>query len=55
MIHCNFLKLYFVWNFHNKKCVVYSQTSFGTLKYDCVIKTSEMSIFQSLINSSVTI
>ena len=29
-------------------------TSFGTLKYDCVIKTTEMFHFLPLINNSVT-
>ena len=53
MIYCNSLKLPFVWNFHNKTCVEFSLTSFGTLKYDCVIKTSEMLSFLPLINSSV--
>ena len=32
----------------------FSPTCFGTLKYDCVIKTSEMFTFLPLINSSVT-
>ena len=27
---------------YDKRCVVLSQTTFGTLKYDCVIKTIEM-------------
>ena len=38
-----------------KKCVEFSLTSFGTLKYDCVIKTIEMINFISLINNSVSI
>ena len=38
-----------------KKCVVFSLTSFDTLKYHCVIKTVEMFNFLPLINSSVTI
>ena len=38
-----------------KKCVEFSLTSFGTLKHDCVIKTSEMLSFLPLIKSSVTI
>ena len=38
-----------------KKWVEFSLTSFGTLKYDCVIKTNEMFNFLSLINNSVTI
>ena len=36
-----------------KKWVVFSLTSFGTLKYDCVIKTREIFNFLPLINSSV--
>ena len=38
-----------------KKCVEFSLTSFGTLKYDCVIKTIEMFNFIYLINNSVSI
>ena len=38
-----------------KKSVEFSLTSFGTLKYDCVIKTIEMINFISLINNSVSI
>ena len=38
-----------------KKCVEFSLTSFGTLKYDCVIKIRKMFNFLSLINNSVTI
>ena len=38
-----------------EECVEFRLTSFGTLKYDCVIKLSEMLIFLPLINSSVTI
>ena len=38
-----------------KKWVEFSLTSFGTLKYDCVIKTREMFSFLPLINNSVTI
>ena len=38
-----------------KKCVVFSLTSFGTLKYDCVIKAIEILSSLLLINSSVTI
>ena len=37
-----------------KKWVEFSLTSFGTLKYDCVIKTIEMFNFVPLINNSVT-
>ena len=33
----------------------FSLTSFGTLKYDCVIKTIEMFNFVPLINNSVII
>ena len=49
-----FVEFSFIWNFHGKKCVVFSLTSFDTLKYDCIIKTIEILIFLSLINSSVT-
>ena len=42
-------------NFIMKKCVVFSLTSFGTLKYDCVIKAIEMLNFLPLINKSATI
>ena len=38
-----------------KKCVEFSLASYGTLKYDCVIKTIEVFNFLSLINNSVTI
>ena len=38
-----------------KKCVEFNRTSFGTLKYDCVIKTMEILSFLPLINNSVTI
>ena len=37
-----------------KKWVVFNVTSFGTLKYDCVIKTRETFNFLPLINNSVT-
>ena len=36
--------------FIKEKCVVFSLTSFGTLKYDCTIKAREMFSFQHLIN-----
>ena len=38
-----------------KKWVEFSLTYFGTLKYDCVIKTGEIFNFLPLINKSVTI
>ena len=38
-----------------KKCVEFNLTSFGTLKYDCVIKTIEISSFLPLINNYVAI
>ena len=50
----NLLKFSFVWNFHNKKFEVLNLTSFGTLKYDCLIKAREMFSFLHLINKSVT-
>ena len=37
-----------------KKWVEFSLTSFGALKYDCVIKAIEMFNFQPLINNSVS-
>ena len=36
------------------KCVEFSLTSFGTLKYDYITKTIEMFNFLPLINNSVT-
>ena len=50
MIYCNLLKFSFIWNFDNEKV-----TSFGTLKYDCVINTTEIFDFLPLINNSVII
>ena len=47
--------LQFVEVFAIKKWVVFSLTSFGTLKYDWVIKTREIFNFLPLINNSVTI
>ena len=38
-----------------KKWVEFNLTSFGTLKYYCVIKTRDMFSFLPLINNSVTI
>ena len=55
MIYCYLLKLSFVWSFHNRKCVQFSLTSLGTLKYDYIIKASEMLSFLLLINISITI
>ena len=37
-----------------KKWVVFNLTSFGTLKYDYIIKTREIFDFLPLINNSVT-
>ena len=37
-----------------KKCVDFNGTSFGTLKYDCVINAIEILSFLPLINNSVT-
>ena len=36
-----------------KKWLVFSVTSFGTLKYDCVIKTKEIFNFLRLINNHI--
>ena len=55
MIQCSLLKFCFFWNFQNKKCVEFSLTSFGTLKYDCVINAIEVFNFLPLINNLVTI
>ena len=41
--------------FEIKKSVVFSLTSFGTLKHDLVIKTKEIFILLPLINNLVTI
>ena len=38
-----------------KKWVVFGLKSFGTLKYDCVIKTREIFNFLPLINNSVSL
>ena len=44
-------KFSFTWSFHDKKV---GRSSFGTLKYDCVIKTREMFNSLPLINNLVT-
>ena len=57
MIKCNLLKLSFVRNIPNKKCVELSLTSFGTAKNDCVIKTGDQFcyfFFLLLIISEIT-
>ena len=48
------LKFSFVWNFHNKKYVVFSLSFLGSLKHDCVIKTIDMFNFLPLIKNSFT-
>ena len=55
MIKCNLLKFSFAWNVHLKKCVVFSLSSSGTLKYDCVIKLRDIFSFLPLKNNLVTI
>ena len=55
MVQRNLMKFSFISNFHGKKWVEFSPTSFGTLKYDYVIKAREMFNFLPLINNSVTI
>ena len=51
MINCNLLKLFFIWILHYKVVRrVFFFTSLSTLKYDCLIKTSEMFSFLPLIN-----
>ena len=54
MIFCNLLKFSSFLIFITQTFAEFSLTSFGTLKYDCVIKTTEMFNFLPLINSSVT-
>ena len=48
MIYCYLLKFSFIRNFHNERWVVFNLTSFGTLKYDCVINTREIFCFLPL-------
>ena len=50
MAKCDLLKVSFVRNFRNKKCVGFSLTFFGNEKQYCIIKTVEMFIFRPLIN-----
>ena len=54
MIYRNLLKFSFIQKFGKKKWVVCSLRSFGTLKYDCVIKIREIFNFLPLKNNSVT-
>ena len=54
MIYCNLLKLSLSCTFYDQKCVQFSLTSFGALRYDCVIKSSEMFGFLPPVRSSVT-
>ena len=49
-----FVEVLFYLEFSRKKWLVFSLTSFGTLKYDWVIKTREIFNFLPLINNSVT-
>ena len=49
-----FGEVLFCLEFCNKKGVVFNLTSFGILKYDCVIKTIEILSFLPLINNSAT-
>ena len=53
MIKCGSLNLSTIWNFLIRKCLQLILTSFGTLKYDFLIKT-ELS-FMFLSSSSVAI
>ena len=50
-----FAKVLLLGIFIMKKYVEFNLTSFGTLKYDCVIKTIEILSFLPQINNSVTI
>ena len=54
MISCNLIKLSFVWSFHKERCVEFSLTCSGTLKYSYRTKTVGIFNFVSLINNSVT-
>ena len=47
--YTQFVEVLFCVEFLNKKCVVFIPMSFGTLKYDCIIKTREMFNFLPLI------
>ena len=55
MVQHNLLKFSFIQNFMINKWVEFTLTSFGTLKYDWVIKTRAIFNFLPLINNSVTI
>ena len=55
MFYCNLLKLPSIWNFIIKKFAVLHLASFGSLKYDCIIKATKILIFLPLINGSVTL
>ena len=55
MIMHDSLKFSFIWNFHNKKCVVFNLTSFYVFEYDCVIKAREIINFLPLLNNSFTV
>ena len=48
-------KFSFIWNFQNKKGVVFSLTTFGALKYDYDTNTREAYNFLPLIRKSVVI
>ena len=50
-----FIEVLLLGIFAVKKWLVFILTSFGTLKYDWVIKTREIFNFLPLINNSVTI
>ena len=54
MSFCNLQNFSVTGNFHNKKCIVLSLTSFGTLRYDRVIRSIEIFNFLTLINNSGT-
>ena len=55
MIKCIFLKLSFLWNFHNKIVWKFSLAIFGRAKKDCVTETRETFSFVLVINNAVTI
>ena len=53
MINSNLLKPISIWNHHDKKCVVLNTTSFGTGKYNSLMKTIEIFNILPLMDNSV--
>ena len=54
-IKCNFFSFTFTWNLYNETVCRASSKIFGTVKYDCVLKRSEMFNFIKQINVSTII